>query len=248
MKSPIQFNSKTFFALSGLTFLVGGGLAFMSFSSKSETEGHIETLRKDMRDEKQVLTELADSEKAVVTLENQLVHLEQGVPQFAYIPTLLSELEKSGNENNVAILQVQPIITQNNDAKSSKEKDKASAYTQQTISIKGRGSYSDSLRFIQSLNTFPKIVAVRTISMLPRMDAKKDEKAKGLVLDLDIEIRAYLFKDRTREIKARVKLKNQANPEAGADGETQLEPLKSNVSRDPATGKATVTDSTKEIS
>ena len=77
MKSPIQFNSTTFFALSGLTFLIGGGLAFMSFSSKSETEGHIETLRKDMRDEKQVLTELADSEKAVVTLENQLVHLEQ---------------------------------------------------------------------------------------------------------------------------------------------------------------------------
>jgi Tfp pilus assembly protein PilO len=165
---------------------------YTAYSQLSEQQTRTEALSKELRDEKKVQQELSAQKEKVSKLTAKLKHLEGGIPETAYIATLCTELEKFGKASQVQILQVQPILKPMSDS----EKKEASkrAYQEQTISVKGRGSYGDALRFIQGLNQFPKVIAVRTLSLIPRAD---DVSAKtGLIkLDIDIELRAFVFQD-----------------------------------------------------
>ena len=163
----------------------------MTNASNSEQATHIATISKELRDEKEVQKELEDSVKKVDDLKFKLKHLEEGVQQFAYIPTMMKELEDFGKKNQIKVVEIKPIpgaVAKDKDDK------KKSAYQEMNINVKCRGSYEDSLRFLQAIKVFPKIVAVRTVSLSPHADNQVKKTAKP-VLDLDLELRAYAFKD-----------------------------------------------------
>ena len=183
---------KTFYILSGVVVTIGAVLMWMINSSISEQSAKIETLRKELRDEKTVLNELADAKKRVDDLKFKLVHLEAGVQDFAYIPKMLKELEELGKKNNLEITQVKPIITPAPTGKDGEKK--KTAYQELNVNVKGRGSYEDSLKFLQAIKVFPKIVAVRTVSLSPHLDNSAKKEGKPL-LELDLELRAYAFKE-----------------------------------------------------
>jgi Tfp pilus assembly protein PilO len=188
----MNLTPKTFYILSGVVVAIGAGLMWITNSSISSQNTHIETLRKELRDEKTVLKEREDAKKRVDDLKFQLDHLEGGVQDFAYIPTMLSELEQFGKKNNLEITQVKPIISAAPVGKDGEKK--KTAYQELNVTVKGRGSYNDSLKFLQALKVFPKIVAVRTVSMFPHVSNTAKNEGKP-VLDLELELRAYAFKE-----------------------------------------------------
>jgi Tfp pilus assembly protein PilO len=211
----LNLNPKSFYILSGVVVAVGAGLLWMTNSSISEQSARIETLKKELRDEKTVQAELTDAKKRVDDLKFKLVHLEAGVQDFAYIPTMLKELEQFGKKNNLDITQVKPIITPAPVGKDGEKR--KSAYQELNVNVRGRGSYADSLRFLQAIKVFPKIVAVRTVSLSPHVD-NSTKKAGKPVLDLDLELRAYAFKeqekDKDKDTKTASKTLKGANNES----------------------------------
>jgi len=197
----MKFNltPRTFYVLTGVVGAVGAGLLWMSNSSITDQSAHIDSLRKELRDEKEVQKELDDSKKRVEDLKFKLKHLEEGVQQFAYIPTMMKELETYGKSNKIQIIQIKPIIVASTPGKD-KDDRKKNAYEEMNVNIKCRGSYEDSLRFLQAIKVFPKIVAVRTVSLSPHTDNNTKKVGKP-VLDLELELRAYAFKDDQKETK-----------------------------------------------
>ncbi len=192
---------KTFHILTGVVAVIGIGLLWMTNSTISDQSAHIETLRKELRDEKEVQAELEDAKKRVGDLKFKLNHLEEGVQQFAYIPTMLKELEQFGKRNKIQIIQVKPVVAPPSMKDQDKDK-RRSAYEELNVNVKARGSYEDSLRFLQAIKVFPKIVAVRTVSLSPQAANTNDKtKPRKPTLEIELELRAYAFKDDQADTK-----------------------------------------------
>ena len=196
----MNLTPKAFYVLTGVVVAVGAGLMWMTNSSISDQSNHIATLKKELKDEKAVMRELDEAKKKVDDLKFKLVHLEAGVQDFAYIPTMLKELEQFGKQYNLEIIQVKPIVTPPTTGKEKGLDKQKSAYQELNVNVKGRGSYQDSLRFLEAIKVFPKIVAVRTVSLSPHLDNSTKKIGKP-VLELELELRAYAFKDDNKDNK-----------------------------------------------
>ena len=196
----MNLTPKAFYVLTGVVVAVGAGLMWMTNSNISDQSNHIATLRKELKDEKAVQRELDEAKKKVDDLKFKLVHLEAGVQDFAYIPTMLKELEQFGKQYNLEIIQVKPIVTPPPTGKEKGLDKQKSAYQELNVNVRGRGSYQDSLRFLEAIKVFPKIVAVRTVSLSPHVD-NTNKKVGKPVLELELELRAYAFKDDNKDNK-----------------------------------------------
>jgi Tfp pilus assembly protein PilO len=210
MKLKVQLSAKTFYMLTGAVAVVAGGMIYMTSTSISDQEGHIAKLRAELRDEAEVQKELDDSVARVATLNGKLKHLEAGVQDFAYIPTMLKELEDFGKRNTIQITQVRPIISPEAPKKEGEVKKRESAYRELNVMVKGRGSYENALKFLGAIRNFPKIVAIRTLSLTPKTDAGAKKTAKQ-TLEMEFEIRAYAFKDEEKQPKVTSVAKGGSN-------------------------------------
>jgi Tfp pilus assembly protein PilO len=89
------------------------------------------------------------------------------------------------------ILSVLPFFAEK--SKKEKEGGSKSAYQEQNITVKGRGTYRDALRFVEALKNFPKIVAVKSFTIVPKDSGKIEPGSPPL--EFDISLQAYAFKD-----------------------------------------------------
>jgi Tfp pilus assembly protein PilO len=185
-------NPLVFLVMALVTFVVGGGMVFMQYTGLTEQTSRIEGLRKDRKDEKTVRAELAESQRKLDECIQKLSHLEQGVTESAYIPTMLKELERVGKGHGIVVTGVRPIpipVKQEKDEEPGRRPKKA--YQELLIEVKGRGKYGDVMRFMGVLQSFPKIVAVRTVSLLPKAGAQPGQDEDKL--DVTVELKAYAF-------------------------------------------------------
>lgn len=179
-------NPRFFLGLALLTLAVGGGGSYYQYTTLAAQTERIAQLRIDTRPLEEIEADLASATEKLSKTTAQLVHLEQGVPQFAYVPTLLYELEKLGNSTGLEVLGVRPVPP----TPIKGDKKKKGAYEELDIDLKGRGDYDAVMNFVQALQTFPRIVEARTISLSPKSDAHKDGKPG---LEVEVKLRAYLF-------------------------------------------------------
>jgi Tfp pilus assembly protein PilO len=184
-KSP---NPKIFLFLAVGTFVVGAGAVYTAYSGLSEQEAKVADLKSQVKPTKDVQKALDDSEKDLTDTTAKLKHLEQGVPDFAYIPTMLGDLQAAGKASGLDVTGVKPMPAPPVNPKQG-EKQERKPYDEQLIEIKGRGTYASVLKFIQGLQTFPKIVAARTVTMTPKTDPLKGVTG----LDVTIELKAFVF-------------------------------------------------------
>jgi Tfp pilus assembly protein PilO len=191
MKLKIQLQPKSFFLLSGAIFLAGMGIVYLTSSSLGEQRRSLETLKSELKDEKAVQRKLDESKAKIAGLKSKLSHLEHGIPEAAYLATMLHELEEFGKKNNMLILSVRPFFAEK--SKKEKEGGSKSAYQEQNITVKGRGTYRDALRFVEALKNFPKIVAVKSFTIVPKDSGKIEPGSPPL--EFDISLQAYAFKD-----------------------------------------------------
>ncbi|HVL39009.1 MAG TPA: type 4a pilus biogenesis protein PilO [Fimbriimonadaceae bacterium] len=206
-----QTNPRIFMILAAVTFVLGSGVSFWQYRSMTAQAEEVESLQKLVQDEDKLRRQLKDSETKLVETSTKLSHLEKSVPQFAYIPTLLFELEATGRENGIEVLGVRPVIKQiaptaQKDGDSSQ---KRKPYEEMNIEVKGRGTYRSVMNFIKALQRFPKIVEARTVSMNPRQ--AESGKPGENVLEVSIELRAYLFKPSERGASARNQREGEQN-------------------------------------
>ena len=195
----LRLQPKTFFLAAGLVAVVGAGAIYTAYTGLTEADGRVAALRREARDEKTVRAELAKTQAAIGELSAKLRHLEEGVPSFAYIPSMTRELETVGRADGLEVLGIRPMVSPpSGDDKEPKGAKKA--YEELTIAVRGRGSYGAVKRFLQGLTRFPKIVEVRTLTLAPKTEPGKTDAAPKL--DADITIRAYAFKDAAPAVEA----------------------------------------------
>ena len=186
-------NPKIFMALAALALVGGGAGSYFQWSNLQEVQAKADDLRQRMQEPSKVQKQLTDSTAKVAEFTAKLNHLEKGVPQMAYVATLLGELDKIGTENGIDVLGVRPVATVAPPVNVAKAGDGEVAtpkkpYEELNIEVKGRGDYESVRGFVRALRQFPKIVGARTISITPKIG-----QAKDLKLDIAIELRAYLF-------------------------------------------------------
>lgn len=194
--------SAKFWLLMTVTTLVGGSvLVGTQYSRVSAEQKRVEALRSDTQDEIEVQDNLLASEKSLRDSKEKLTHLEQGIPTAAYVPTMLSELEKAGKLNGIKVIGVRPVPkVALRPAAAAAEAEAGAvarpAYDELDIEVKGRGTYGSVMKFVKALEAFPKIVAARTISIVPSTDPISKDLGE---LDVTVELRSYLFKDEEKE-------------------------------------------------
>ena len=189
-------NPRTYMFMAIGTFVVGLGASYFGYSQVTSVQGEVSALKAEVKDEKEVQAELDKAKATLDECSEKLQHLEKGVPQFAYVPTLMTELEKTGKQYGIKVLGVRPIAKQmgaarKDDADPSAKAKKA--YEEMTIEVKGVGSYGSVMRWVNALQQFPKIVAARSVTLSPKMEPGAAVKP----LDVTVELRAYVFKDST---------------------------------------------------
>jgi Tfp pilus assembly protein PilO len=154
-------------------------------------------LQQELDSSRGAAADLERTEEDLQAIQVRLNHLEAGVPEMEYVPTLLKELEGVGRRHEIEVIGVRPAPPEGPSQRNRLEKEvKKKPYEELNIEVKGRGQYGDVLRFVKALNSFPKVVAVRTLSMQPRTAAQGETGE----LEVTINLRAYLFKD-TRPVK-----------------------------------------------
>ncbi len=185
-------NPKTFMFMAIGTFVLGLGASYMGYSQMSTIQGEISALKSEVKDEKEVQAELDSSKAALDECSAMLQHLEQGVPELAYIPTLMTELEKTGKQFGIKVLGVRPIIKQAGlGTKTAGESMAAKKpYQELFIEVKGTGSYGSVMRWVNALQQFPKIVAARSVQLAPKVEQGKAANN----LEMTVELKAYVFK------------------------------------------------------
>lgn len=188
-------NPKIFMGIAGLTGLVGMGLVYFAYSGLQSEEGQVETLTKSAQDYKTVQAQLVNAQKELTDCKNDLIHLEVGIPDHAYIPTLLADLEKVGNSNGIKVTGVKPLIKP---VVAKKEGERKKPYDEVNIEVKGNGKYDNVRKFIAALNRFPKIVAARTVSLSPKAISGKDWSDQ---LEVVVELRGFVFHVDEKEAK-----------------------------------------------
>src|ERR1044072_8698421 len=185
-------NPKLFLMLALAAFVLGGGLCYMAFSNLGSAKENLRKLQAESKNATKLEAELATSVQSLQESTTKLQHLEQGVQDYAYIPTLMAELEKLGKTSGINVTGVRPVpkaaVAKKEEAGDGAPA-KRKAYDELDIEVKGRGNYRSVMNFVQALDKFPKIVAARTVELRP----KNDPTLPAASLDVTINLRAYVF-------------------------------------------------------
>lgn len=165
---------------------IGGGLVYWQFSNRSSAEQRVMSLEAQIPDEEELKADLEKSQMELAEFRTQLAHLEKGVPNVAYVPTLLKELEEVGAENEITVTGVRPVPVGSDSGQEPNE-----AYQELEIDITGQGTYRAVMNLIASLQDFPKVLAVRTIGLAPQQNLGAGEGD----LDATVRLKAFVFKE-----------------------------------------------------
>jgi len=173
--------------------VAGLGLCAYQYSALSDVSAKAESLAKEVQEQASIAKRAEDTASRLERTAARLAHLELSVSQAAYIPTMLSELEKTGRQAGLAVLGVRPIEAPKPSSKDGKESPKKrKPYQELDIEVKGRGPYRAALNFLKALQSFPRIVAVRSLTLSPKSQAGANADLKP-ELDFTITIRTFVF-------------------------------------------------------
>ena len=164
-----QMNPKVFGAMTVFAMLLGGGATYWQYNAAGKATAKIAALQLGTPSDEELQRSLAESTSTLAEYRKNVEHLEAGVPDVAYVPTLMKELEEVGQRNDFKVIGVRPVVQAFMpvlDGSIAKKKD----YEEIEIEIKGRGRYADVKRFLDDLQEFPKVIAVNTVKIEPQRE------------------------------------------------------------------------------
>lgn len=183
---------RLFMLLGGVGVVLGAGLLYVQYTGLTEQQAKVDKLTGEVRAQRDVPAQLQVSQRELDRVKSELAHLERNVPDFAYVPTLLRELETIGKASGLKVLGIRPIA-KSDATKADEAKGLTKPYEEIDIDVTCRGSYGGILKFVNALNAFPKIVAARAVSVEPKPDPLQPKLAPEL--EISARMRAFLFRE-----------------------------------------------------
>lgn len=200
--------------------LVSAGIYLYLSNVAADMGRRLEVDQKALAESQRLTSKLAASQAAFLDTQSHLRNLEQSMPTRAYVPTLLQQIEALAEKTKSQIVLVRPedkpveakapeTKKAGTDTASSDQTAKATEpatgvkkddgkipgidYDTQKLQLDVQGKYWDLMKFVEGLSTFPKIMAVDSVSIDP---VTTDGKAgAGRSVTLHIQITAYLIKE-----------------------------------------------------
>jgi Tfp pilus assembly protein PilO len=185
-------DSRIFIGLAVLIFLIGVFAVYSEYGTVSSAEDRVTKKRSEVQQAEAIRKDLAKSDAEVQDLQNKLAHLEKGVQVYQYIPKALKDLEQVGNANGIKVVGIRPFNKPPAPPKAD-EKEIRKTYDEQPVEIKGRGSYDDVMRFLKALQSFPQVLAVRSIALTPKIDPTQPQTAAKPNLDVTADLIIFVF-------------------------------------------------------
>jgi Tfp pilus assembly protein PilO len=123
------------------TILLGGGATFFQYQTVAQAKAKVAELEAEVPSQKDLEADLSATNAKLASYKQDLKHLEANVPDVAYIPTLMKELEVMGKDFNITVTGVRPAPQVGPPPKpeegvTKKKKD----YAEVEIEVKGRGT------------------------------------------------------------------------------------------------------------
>lgn len=190
----------------GLVIAAGGVLCAMQLKGLAELTDELETKKARIVDEKQISRQLSDALAALEGAKRNLEHLEEGVSEPDYVPTLLIQLDALAKscgltvegvsvEENAPKTAPPPPKKGEKDAPEGSERGVASEqtgaegsslpYDEQTLSVEVNGGFERIVDFVQKLTAFRKIVSVDKMKVSPtRTRLAGGDPALGVTITL----------------------------------------------------------------
>ena len=193
---------KIVFALLGIAVLCLIGLGASLYHTKAGDLARLEQKRNakeaELKEVRAKLTQLPALEANYGKLQDRLSVLEPALPDSAYIPTFLRQIENLAKGTHNAILMIRPkapikrsaadAVTVNDETGEISKKGPSGAanaapppmpYDFVPIELRIEGTYWTVIDFLAELQQFPKMIAVNDISFTPNrvgIDAARSPK------------------------------------------------------------------------
>lgn len=201
---------KVVFALLGIAVLcligLGGSLYHAKTSELSKLKGQLEAKESQLTEVRGKLTELPQFEAEYAKVQARLSVLEPALPDSAYIPTFLRQIEglATGTQNNILMIRPKPAVQRGGGAASgttindetgaivqAESKSEAPApaqlpYDFVPIELRVEGTYWTAIDFLSELQQFPKMIAVNDISFSPDQSRQGAGQSPRLTATMDL--------------------------------------------------------------
>ena len=177
-----------------ISLVLGGGVVYWQFTSMQSAKARLTMLQEGTPTEDELMNSLTETKRRLGEYEQKLAHLESSVPDVAYVPTLMRELEEVGIRNGIKVIGVRPVPESIfGDDKGKKD----SPYNEIEIDVTGRGDYASIQKFMADLLAFPKVLAVKKINITPKREMGDTAKPE---LEATITISAFVFPYQAAEV------------------------------------------------
>jgi Tfp pilus assembly protein PilO len=199
---------KVVFALLGIAVLcligLGGSLYHAKTSELSKLKDQLEANESQLTEVREKLTELPQYEAQYGKLQARLSVLEPSLPDSAYIPTFLRQIEglATGTQNNILMIRPKPAVqraaapTTTIDDETGEivkvEGDAAAPepaalpYDFVPIELRLEGTYWTAIDFLVELQKFPKMIAVNDVSFSPDQSRLGAGQSPRLTATMDL--------------------------------------------------------------
>jgi len=202
--------------LASVLFLtLAGGLGLIAYQRHSLAATHqkLTDLQHEVAAGDNIRNRLAASEEALRADQLSLRNLELALPTYAYVPTLLAQLENLAQTtgNQVQGVRPEPLKEEpkarlrrrkapdpeNAEPESEAGKKPKGPYEMLPITIGLVGDYASVQDLIERLTHFPKILAVQQIEVKPHRDSSAATRVQGTrsLLDVKLRVNAFILDD-----------------------------------------------------
>ena len=201
---------KIIFALLGIGILCLIGLGASLYHGKAtelkELEGALGQKEAELEQMKSKVTQLPQLEDQYQDLRGRLSVLEPGLPDSAYIPTFLHQIESlaSGTRNDILLIRPKPAIKRSAADSAVKINDETGAIIEDAgqpeeaappppmpydfvpIELRVQGTYWTVIDFLAELQRFPKMIAVNDISFSPNQGGLVSGRSPNLTASMEL--------------------------------------------------------------
>ncbi|MFQ3611379.1 MAG: type 4a pilus biogenesis protein PilO [Fimbriimonadales bacterium] len=176
-----------------VTLLLSVGSLYLPYQGITRINEALEQKRKELEQAQQATSQLRLVQQEYEQTRRELQFLERGVSEYAYIPTMLQQIEQTAKNLNLEIAAIRPQQPAQQSTQDQKEKAKK-PYEEQMIEISIRGNFWSLMRFLKQLDEYPKILAIQTIQVQSKAQNQLEMTNTNPQLEIRTTVRAFIFK------------------------------------------------------
>lgn len=198
-------SQRVFLLLTVISLILAGGLSYMQAAEWQSVKSEADKLAKELENPEALRRQVSQLRNATVSSRLAVAHLELNLPTRDYVPTMLRELEAMGHASGLRITGVRPVPKKEKPKPTGEENEKAAPgapkddskkkeerkpYEEMDFEIEATGQYLQVLKFLEMVSGFPKIIAVRSVSISASPNPRDVGPPK---LTATFGVRAYIF-------------------------------------------------------